>query len=199
MPVVWRLLPMSTRMRCADLQRGHGAPAHGTLTGRHGPHLCHRRPTSGSSDNFTFKANNGGFDSNTATVTITVTSVNNAVASARSATVAGGDRSVPVVLAATDVDGDTLTATAWSRSIHGALTQSGRSPPACAPAASGYSGSDQLRLQANDSTVDSAPATRDHHGDVSEQRAGGIGRSRRQWRRGQVCAVVWLPMSTGMR
>src|SRR5205823_387329 len=60
-------------------------------------------------DSFTFKANDGTVDSGAATVSLTVTAVNDApVANAQTVTTAE-DTAKAIVLMATDVDGDALT------------------------------------------------------------------------------------------
>src|SRR5207249_4001082 len=60
-------------------------------------------------DSFTFKANDGTVDSAAATISITVTAVNDApVANAQSVTTAE-DTAKPITLTASDVDGDALT------------------------------------------------------------------------------------------
>src|SRR5207249_4477827 len=77
-------------------------------------------------DSFTFKANDGTVDSNVATVSLTITPVNDApVASPSSATLAE-DTPTSVSLPASDVDGDTLTVTSVGSPAHGtAVIQGG--------------------------------------------------------------------------
>ena len=84
-------------------------PAHGSLSGTppnltYSPDLNYHGP-----DSFTFKANDGTVDSPTATISITVNSVNDApVANAGSATT-NEDTPVPITLTGSDIDNDPLT------------------------------------------------------------------------------------------
>src|SRR6185369_14358396 len=72
-------------------------------------------------DSFTYKANDGALDSNTATVSVTVNPVNDApVASAQSATTAE-DTSKTVTFTGTDVDGDSLDFKVTSLPANGKL------------------------------------------------------------------------------
>src|SRR6185503_11510366 len=83
-------------------------PAHGTLSGTapavtYTPAANYHGP-----DSFTFKANDGTADSNVATVTITVTSVNDAPVASDETVTTDEDTAKLVTLAATDADGSTL-------------------------------------------------------------------------------------------
>src|SRR5207247_1407256 len=98
-------------------------PAHGTLSGA-APALTYTPAANyNGADSFTFKANDGSLASNVATVTITVTAVNDApVANADAATTA---EDTPVTIAVlgndTDVDGDTLSVSGVSAPSHGSV------------------------------------------------------------------------------
>src|SRR4029077_10003289 len=123
------------------------------------------------SDSFTFKANDGTLDSNTATVSITVTAVNDApVASSQSVTT-NEDTPKSVTLSATDVDSGSLTFSIVTGPAHGSLGSMGA--PSCStvaglttctasvtysPAAD-YNGSDSFNFKANDGSLDSNTAT----------------------------------------
>jgi serine protease len=72
-------------------------------------------------DSFTFKANDGTVDSNTATVSITVTPVNDAPVASDQSTTTPENTSVDVTLSATDVDGDSLTYSIVANPSHGAV------------------------------------------------------------------------------
>lgn len=117
------------------------------------------------SDSFTYRANDGTSDSNLATVTISVNPVNDApVAAADSYTV---DQDSVLSIAAqgvlsndSDVDGDTLTAIAWSgNSAQGGqvvLNSNGSftyTPPP------GFSGTDTFSYRASDGSLESNWAT----------------------------------------
>ncbi|PYR12683.1 MAG: adhesin, partial [Acidobacteria bacterium] len=107
-------------------------------------------------DSFTYKANDGALNSNVATVSITVTAVNDApVANAQSVTTAE-DTAKAITLTASDVDGDALTYSIVSGPAHGAL--SGAAPNVTYTPAANYNGPDSFTFKANDGTVDSAAA-----------------------------------------
>src|SRR6185295_8874462 len=114
-------------------------------------------------DSFTFKANDGALDSNIATVTITVTSVDDApVATNDSYTT---DEDVALTVAApgvlgndTDVDSSTLTALIVAAPAHGNLTLNANGSFTYMPAAN-YNGLDTFTYKANDGTLDSNVAT----------------------------------------
>src|SRR5207253_6480210 len=108
-------------------------------------------------DSFTYKANAGPRNSNVATVTITVTSVNDPpVANAQSVTT-NQDTAKAISLTATDVDGDPLSYAVVTAPTHGAL--SGAAPNLTYTPSAGYFGPDSFTFKANDGTVDSAAAT----------------------------------------
>ncbi|HYH98103.1 Ig-like domain-containing protein, partial [Hyalangium sp.] len=105
---------------------------------------------------FTFRASDGTVDSNVATVSLTVTSVNGVpLAQSRSADV-NEDASVAVTLVATDSDGDTLTFTVVSGPAHGTL--SGTAPHLTYAPAPNFHGSDSFTFRASDGTADSSVA-----------------------------------------
>ncbi len=107
-------------------------------------------------DLFTYTANDGTVDSAPATVTVTVTAVNDVpVASAATLTTLE-DTAGSVTLSGTDADGDALTYSAGA-ATNGTVTVSG-STATYTPNA-GYYGADSFTYTANDGTVDSAPAT----------------------------------------
>lgn len=128
-------------------------PAHGTLTGT-APNLIYNPAANyNGSDNFTFKVNDGTVDSNIATVSITVTPVNDApVANSQSVTLPE-DGSAGITLSGTDIDGDALTYTVVSPPAHGTLT--GSAPNLTYTPAPNYNGLDNFTFKVNDGTVDS--------------------------------------------
>ena len=94
---------------------------------------------------------------NTASITITIVSVNQApVASTVSATTSE-DSPVEIQLTATDVDEDDLTYSVVSAPEHGTVSISG-STATYTPEAN-YNGSDSFTFKVNDGTVDSEAAT----------------------------------------
>jgi VCBS repeat-containing protein len=132
-------------------------PAHGTLTGT-APALTYTPALNyNGADSFTFKVNDGTVDSNVATVTITVTAVNDApVANSQSVTTAE-DTAKAITLTATDVEGNPLTWTVVTPPAHGTLT--GTAPALTYTPALNYNGADSFTFKVNDGTVDSNVAT----------------------------------------
>lgn len=132
-------------------------PSHGTLSGSganltYSPELNYSGP-----DSFTFHANDLIVNSNTATVSITVTPVNDApVASNQSVTLAE-DAVTPITLSANDVDGNALTYTIIDQPLHGTLTGSGANRT-YTPALN-YNGTDSFTFNVNDGTTNSNTAT----------------------------------------
>ncbi len=134
-------------------------PAHGTVTlvgavATYTPSLNYN-----GSDSFTFKANDGLIDSNVATVTITVTPVNDApVAVDDHYTVAEKDTltvAAPGVLANDiDVDGDILTAILVDTVQHGTLTLNSDGSFTYTPTAY-FNGTDSFTYKAKDAELES--------------------------------------------
>src|SRR5206468_4327820 len=108
-------------------------------------------------DTFTFKVNDGTVDSNVATVTVTITPVNDAPVANAQAVTTPEDTAKAITLTASDVDGDTFTYTVVIGPTHGTL--SGTAPTLTYTPAGNYNGADSFTFKANDGTVDSAPAT----------------------------------------
>ena len=133
-----------------------GQPSHGTASIVAGQ--LHYVPTANyhGPDSFTYQANDGTTDSASATVTVTVSSVNDAPACAGVPLTTAEDTSADAAPACTDADGDTLTY-AIAQPSHGTASivagQLHYVPTA------NYHGPDSFTYQANDGTVDSASAT----------------------------------------
>src|SRR5205807_581557 len=132
-------------------------PAHGALSGT-APTVTYTPAANyNGPDSVTFKANDGTLNSNVATVTLTVTPVNDApVATAQSVTT-NQDTAKAMTLTATDVDGDTLTYGVVPKPADEAL--SGVVPNLTYTPAANYNGADSFTFKANDGTVDSSAAT----------------------------------------
>ena len=133
-------------------------PIHGTLTGT-APNLTYTPDLNyvGVDDSFSFKANDGEFDSTTRWVFIEVFEVNDApVADPKSANT---DEDDPVIITMTgsDQEGDSLTFMVDSPPTHGSVSQSG-SQVTYTPD-SYYFGSDSFTYVANDGAELSTPAT----------------------------------------
>ncbi len=133
------------------------SPAHGTLSGN-APNLTYTPAADyHGPDAFTFTASDGSLTSATATVTLTVNSINDApVATGQSVTTAE-DTAKVITLAASDVDGDALTYVITSLPTHGTLAGSGATRT-YTPAPD-YHGADSFTFMASDGSLVSADAT----------------------------------------
>ena len=131
-------------------------PTHGQLSGT-APNLTYKPNANfNGPDSFTFKVNDGAVDSFVATISITVTAVNDApTATANKATIQE-DTPGPVTLSGSDLDGDSLTYTIVTNPSHGSL--SGTEPDLIYTPDINYNGADSFTFRANDGTTDSAPA-----------------------------------------
>jgi len=139
-------------------------PSHGTLSAIAGNGLTYT-PTAlyFGSDSFTWKANDGQLDSNTATLSLTVTHVNHAPIAKDDAYTVLEDGTLttpkPGVLANdTDADGDALTAQLVSNPTHGTLTLNADGSFVYTPTAL-YFGSDSFTYKAFDGQAVSNTAT----------------------------------------
>jgi VCBS repeat-containing protein len=108
-------------------------------------------------DSFTFQANDGGLDSNVATVTITVNAVNDSPVADDQSVSTDEDTAVGITLTASDVDGDPLTYSIVSGPLNGAL--SGTPPSVTYTPNADFNGGDSFTFQANDGSADSNVAT----------------------------------------
>src|SRR5207248_191734 len=132
-------------------------PTHGALSGT-APNLTYTPALNyNGPDSFTFTAKDATLVSTTATVTTTVTPANDApVANAQSVTTAE-DTAAPIVLTASDVDGDPLTYAVATQPTHGTL--SGTAPNVTYTPALNYNGPDSFTFTAKDATLVSTAAT----------------------------------------
>ena len=90
-------------------------PAHGTLTGTV-PNLTYNPAANyNGPDSFTFKANDGRVDSAAATVSITVTPVNDVPMAQGQSVTTLEDTPKAIMLTGSDADGDALTFTRRDR------------------------------------------------------------------------------------
>src|SRR5207247_1981404 len=111
-------------------------------------------------DSFTFKVNDGTVDSNIATVTVTITAVNDPpVANTDAATTA---EDTPVTIAVlgndTDVDGDTLSVSGVSAPSHGSVIANADGTITYTPAAN-YNGADAFTYTIGDGHGGTATGT----------------------------------------
>jgi len=139
-------------------------PAHGTLAlNANGSFSYTPAANYAGSDSFTYKANDGMADSNVATVTITVTPVNDAPAAMADTYTASKDTPLTIAAAGvllndTDIDGNPLTAVKVSDPAHGTLVLNANGSLTYTPAAN-YSGSDSFTYMASDGQASSNVAT----------------------------------------
>jgi VCBS repeat-containing protein len=139
------------------------ADAHGTVTitnSATGTFTYTTEQNYTGSASFTFKVSDGSLESNTATVTITITPANDApVAEAQSFTVAE-DGGVGRVLTATDIDSATLTYSIVTGPSHGSISGLPNTTGSFTyTTTTNYNGSDTFTFKANDGSADSASAT----------------------------------------
>jgi len=106
---------------------------------------------------FTYKANDGFIDSNTATVTITVNPINDVPVANSQSVSTNEDTNVGITLTASDVDGDSLSYIVVSNPSHGNLT--GTAPNLTYHPNANYNGPDSFTFKANDGQADSNVAT----------------------------------------
>ena len=109
-------------------------------------------------DDFTFKANDGSTDSNVATVSITVNSVNDAPVAAGGTAIGDEDTAINGTVSATDVEGDVLTYALVGSSVHGGVVVSPNGTFSYLPNLN-YRGLDSFTFKANDGIADSNLAT----------------------------------------
>lgn len=134
-------------------------PAHGQLSGM-SPNLTYTpNPNYNGPDSFTFIAHDGVQDSQPATVSLTITPVNDApvVPPSGIALSTPEDTPLSVILTGTDIDGDTLSFAIVDAPAHGQL--SGTFPNLTYTPDADYSGPDVFTYFANDGQLDSAPAS----------------------------------------
>ena len=119
-------------------------------------------PTAGyhGADSFTFRANDGALDSNTATVAINVAAVNGAPVAANGNLTTGEDTAYHGTLTATDGDSATLTFSIVAEPSHGSIeiTNTATGAYTYTPVAN-YNGPDSFVFKANDGALDSNVAT----------------------------------------
>src|SRR4030095_7824860 len=139
-------------------------PTHGSLTlNTNGSFSYVPAANYNGTDSFTYKANDGQADSGIATVTITITPVNDAPVAVDDSYTTPEDTTLNVVTPGvlandSDVDGDALTAVLVSQPTHGSLTLNPNGSFSYVPAAN-YNGTDSYTYKANDGQADSGIAT----------------------------------------
>jgi serine protease len=134
-------------------------PFNGTLNGT-APDLNYTPDADyNGADSFTFLANDGRTDSNIATITITVDSVNDQPVADSQSVITTQNTSVNIILTASDVDDDSLTYSIVSGPLNGTLTLNGTAPDVTYTPVANYNGADSFTFLTNDGNVDSNIAT----------------------------------------
>ncbi|HOX39217.1 MAG TPA: Ig-like domain-containing protein [Candidatus Brocadiia bacterium] len=133
------------------------APANGILTGTGSSRTYKPSANFNGTDTFTYRVSDGALNSSDATVTVTVTPVNDAPAADAKSLVTDEDVAVAVTLSGADVDGDALSFAVLSGPLHGTLSGSGANLTYTPDA--NYNGGDSFVYAANDGMVNSASAT----------------------------------------
>ncbi|MBI4325792.1 MAG: tandem-95 repeat protein, partial [Chloroflexi bacterium] len=132
-------------------------PEHGSLSGT--PPTLTYRPEADyhGADSFTFKANDGAKDSTIATVSLTVTAVNDEPVAHRQEVLVAEDGTTGITLTGRDAEGDPLGFSVEAGPAHGTL--SGTAPDLTYTPAGNYYGPDSFTFIVNDGTLDSEQAT----------------------------------------
>ena len=162
-------------------------PKNGTLSGT-APSLSYSPNANYSgSDSFSYKANDGAADSNTATVTITVNAVNDKPEVANQSVDVDEDGSVSITLSGSDEEGDSLSYTVLTQPKNGTL--SGTAPSLSYSPNANYSGSDSFSYKANDGAADSNTATVTINVIKKEEDEPVLSLSKAEYRQGEVIEV----------
>ncbi|MBI3879110.1 MAG: tandem-95 repeat protein [Verrucomicrobia bacterium] len=131
-------------------------PTNGTLTGV-APNLLYRPNTNFfGTDSFTFRANDGQADSAAATVSLTITPVNDAPVAFTNLVVATENQPRPITLTGADLEGSNLVFSIVSTPTNGTL--SGTPPNVTYLGATNFNGQDSFTFKVNDGQLDSLPA-----------------------------------------
>ncbi|MBI3878789.1 MAG: tandem-95 repeat protein [Verrucomicrobia bacterium] len=132
-------------------------PAHGTLSGT-APNVTYTPATNyNGPDAFTFTVDDGALTSAVATVSLTVTPVNDAPTAFSQSLTNAEDTSLAITLTAFDVDGPVTNFVIATPPAHGAL--SGTAPNLSYLPATNYNGPDSFTFTVNDGSLTSAVAT----------------------------------------
>jgi len=133
-------------------------PANGSIIGLT-PNLTYTPNANfNGTDSFTFLANDGVLDSNTATISITVNAINDAPVAQNQSVTAQEDTALDGQLTATDVDGDALTFSFQQQASNGVVVVQANGVFSYTPN-NNYNGNDSFTFIVNDGTVDSTDTT----------------------------------------
>jgi hypothetical protein len=132
-------------------------PSNGSLSGT-APKLIYAPKTNfNGSDSFTFKVNDGKEDSTAATVSITVTAVNDPPMAYSDSVTTQEDESVSITLSGGDDDGDVITYRVINGPSQGSLK--GRAPRLIYTPNANFNGKDSFTFKASDKRAESDIAT----------------------------------------
>ncbi len=134
------------------------APAHGTLTGTL-PNVTYKPAANyNGPDSFKFRASDGALTSNTATVSITVTPVNDAPVALAAKYTTPRNTTLTKQAGATDVDGNALTYAVTTQPTKGTLTLNATTGVFTYKPGTGKTGGDYFLFLVNDGTTNSSTA-----------------------------------------
>ena len=133
-------------------------PSHGSLTlNSDGSFSYTPEADFNGTDSFSYVANDGTADSESATVTITVNPVNDAPVANDDAVTTDEDTTVTITLTGSDIEGDALSYQVISGPANGTLA--GTAPELSYTPNADYNGPDAFTFTANDGALNSIPAT----------------------------------------
>nr|MBA2720158.1 tandem-95 repeat protein [Chloroflexota bacterium] len=133
-------------------------PAHGTASIVAGKIVYTPAANYNGPDSFTYQATDGSLDSNTATVSITVTAVNDAPVCANASGTTAEDTALSSSVSCTDVDSASLTYSKVAGPSNGTATVNANGTFTYTPNLN-HNGSDSFTFKANDGSLDSNTAT----------------------------------------
>jgi VCBS repeat-containing protein len=136
-------------------------PAHGVLVQNNdGSYSYTPDANYNGADSFTYKANDGQLDSNLATVSLNVTPVNDAptLGNLNLAAVEDTALTMNLLTAASDIEGDTLSAAIITAAQHGQVNINADGSFTYTPVAN-YNGTDSFTYKVNDGALESNVAT----------------------------------------
>ncbi|MCH8922525.1 MAG: tandem-95 repeat protein, partial [Planctomycetes bacterium] len=127
-------------------------PTNGNLSGTASNRIYTPNGDFYGTDSFTFKANDGFVDSNIATVSITVTPVNDPPVADDGTTITNEDTSVGITLSASDIEGDSINFIVVDQPSNGTVSINGN--VASYTPNSNTNGMDGFNFKAYDGTAD---------------------------------------------
>jgi len=133
------------------------SPAKGTLSGTGANQVYTPFANANGADNFTFKVSDGELDSTASSVTVVISAVDDQPIVSNQSLLTDEDSALPLTLAGSDVDGDTLAYTVLTLPNLGVLT--GTAPNLVYLPNPNISGTDSFTYKVNGAGVDSSVAT----------------------------------------